>query len=78
MCPNAQGMADGEGFPDRSVAAQARDSLYSRGHLRRRQVELAEGNVELPVFLLAPPPIMIIMMVFEYVDAEQKLCVLWS
>lgn len=56
MCPNAQGMADGEGFPDRSVAAQARDSLYSRGHLRRRQVELAEGNVELPVFLLAPPP----------------------
>lgn len=49
-------MADGEGFPDRSVAAQARDSLYSRGHLRRRQVELAEGNVELPVFLLAPPP----------------------
>lgn len=53
MCPNAQGMADGEGFPDRSVAAQARDSLYSRGHLRRRQVELAEGNVELPVFLLA-------------------------
>lgn len=55
MCPNAQGMADGEGFPDRSVAAQARDSLYSRGHLRRRQVELAEGNVELPVFLLAPP-----------------------
>lgn len=74
-------MADGEGFPDRSVAAQARDSLYSRGHLRRRQVELTEGNVELPVFLLAllcTPPIMIIMMVFEYVDAEQKLCVLWS
>lgn len=70
-------MADGEGFPDRSVAAQARDSLYSRGHLRRRQVELAEGNVELPVFLLHPP-IMIIMMMFEYVDAEQKLCVLWS
>jgi len=40
-------MADGEGFPDRSVAAQARNRLYSRGHLRRRQVELAEGNVEL-------------------------------
>lgn len=39
-----QGMADGEGFPDRSVAAQARNSVYSRGYLRRRQVELAEGK----------------------------------
>lgn len=53
MCPNAQGMADGESFPDRSVAAQARNSVYPGGHLRRRQVELAEGNVELLVLLLA-------------------------
>lgn len=46
-------MADGESFPDRSVAAQARNSVYPGGHLRRRQVELAEGNVELLVLLLA-------------------------
>lgn len=44
-----QGMADGAGFPDRPVAPAARGGLYSRGHLRRRQVELAEGNDELPV-----------------------------
>lgn len=46
-------MADGESFPDRSLAAQARNSVYSRGYLRRRQVELAEGNVELHSPLLA-------------------------
>ncbi len=47
-------MADGESFPDRSVAAQARNSVYSRGYLRRRQVELTEGNVEPHFFLLRP------------------------
>lgn len=44
MCPHAQGMADGEGFPDRAVVAQARNSVHPRGHLRRRQVELPEGE----------------------------------
>lgn len=45
LCPHAQGMADGEGFPDRAVAAQARNSIHPGGHLRRRQVELPEGEV---------------------------------
>ena len=45
-------MADGEGFPDRFVAAQARNSVYSRGYFRRRQVELAEGKLFLFVLCL--------------------------
>ena len=51
---NAQGMADGESFPNRSVAAQARNCVYSRGYLRRRQVEHAKGNAEPP-----PPPTLV-------------------
>lgn len=50
---HTQGMADGARVPDRAVAAQARGRLHSRGYLRRRQVELAEGKVELPVLLVS-------------------------
>lgn len=44
LCPHAQGMADGEGFPDRAVAAEARNSVHPGGYLRRRQMELPEGE----------------------------------
>lgn len=59
LCPHAQGMADGEGFPDRAVAAQARNSVHPGGHLRRRQVELPEGealssSVQFLVVLMMP------------------------
>ena len=36
-------MADGEGFPDRSVAPATRNRFYSGGYIRRRQVEHPNG-----------------------------------